>query len=347
MTSLLTLLLSATTLAPAAEPPAYKLETAFAQSIEANLTYESHTPNLVAREWILFGARLVDLPGQVKTSSTMEPGGREARELSELRRPLWVGRVPADTPEHAKSIALFITIKADLLSRHLVELRPGDKRPHAPALGDKERQASLLSHGMIDLKDAQFQQWLDTHELRRGKNESDLDCARRTFLVIRKNFTYEYKAIMDRRTGLVCKLGRSDCGGLSSLFVATLRTNKIPARMLAGRWAQSDRKGAKLEGVEYHQWHVKSEFFAEGIGWVPVDMSAAVTQRGGKELAYFGHDHGDFVVFHLDADFEVDTIHFGKAKLTWLQTPTWWVIGDGKVEPIKSTQDWQVRSKKK
>ena len=307
-------------------------------------------PNLVAKEWVLFAARVVDLPGQVKTSSTIEPAvpGNERVERTAAADG-GSGRVPANhSPNSPRPGSPFrIAIKAELLARHLVELRPGDNPPHVPALGDKEHQAALLSHGMIDLKDVQFQKWLDAHELRRGKNESDLDFARRVFQVIKKNFKYEYKETMDRRTGMVCKLGRSDCGGLSSLFVAALRTSKIPARMLAGRWAQSDKRGDKLEGLEYHQWHVKSEFFAEGIGWVPVDMSAAVTQRGGKEFAHFGHDPGDFVVFHLDTDLQVDTIHFGKHVLTWLQSPMSWVTGDGKLEPTRTTQEWQVRSKKK
>ena len=347
MNALLTFLLSVTTLAPAAPPPAYKLETTPAQHVEATLTYESQAPNLTAKEWILYGPRVIDLPGQAKTSSSLEPGGREASELSELRRPFWIARVPANTPQLAKSITIRMNIQADLIARHLVELKGDEKPPKVAALTDQEKKAALLSHGMIDLKDAQFSKWLDKHELRRGKEETDLDFARRAFLVIKKNFTYEYNSKMDRLTGVVCKAGKSDCGGLSSLLVATLRVNKIPARLRAGRWAISDKKGDKLGDVEYHQWHVKSEFFADGIGWVPVDMSAAVTQKAGKELAHFGHDAGDFITLHLDSDFLVDTIHFGKKPLTWLQTPTWWVTGDGKLDPIKSTEDWKVVSKKK
>ena len=345
MTSFLTCLLTMTTLAPAA--PVYRLESAPAQHVEAHLTYEIHAPNLVAKEWIVYGAHPVDLPGQTKVTSSLEPDGRAATELSEPRRPLWMARVPANTPQLAHSLTIRMNIQAELMSRHLVEMKPGEKPPPVPPLGDKERHAALLSHGNMDLKDAQFQKWLDAHELRRGQNETDLDFARRTFLVIKKHFKYEYKDSMDRMVGAVCKVGRSDCGGLSGLFAATLRANHVPARLLAGRWAQSDKQGEKLEGVEYHQWHVKSEFFADGIGWVPVDMAGAVTQKGGKELAYFGRDGGDFITFHLDSDFQVDTIHFGKHSISWLQSPIWWVTGDGKLEPTKTTEDWQVRSKQK
>jgi hypothetical protein len=76
-------------------------------------------------------------------------------------------------------------------------------------------------------------------------------------------------------------------------------------------------------------------------------MAGAVTQEGGDRLANFGQDDGDFITFHLDSDFQVDTIHFGKQTADWLQGPIWWVTGDGKDEPTKTTEDWQVRSKKK
>ena len=33
---------------------------------------------------------------------------------------------------------------------------------------------------------------------------------------------------------------------------------------------------ALLSGVEYFQWHVKAEFFARGVGWIPVDCSSAI-----------------------------------------------------------------------
>jgi hypothetical protein len=344
MTFLLTYLLALTPLAPAA-PPSYKLEAAPAQQVEAVVTYEAQFPSAEVREWVAYVSRLRDLPGQVKTASSLEPGGREASEVAGPQRPLWIARIPGP-PERQRSMTLQYKIRADLVSRRLVELKPGERPPKVPTLDDSERKAALLSHGAIDLHDPQFKEWLDKHKLHRAQNESDLDFARRVFLVIKREFKYEYKATLDRRTGAVCGRGKSDCGGLSSLFVATLRTNHVPARALAGRWAKSDVRGDKLEGVEYHQWHVKAEFYAEGIGWVPVDMALAVNQKDGAELRHFGRDAGDFIVFHVDSDFTLDSINAGHKAAQYLQTPFFWAVGTGNFDDMKSTQSWQVKPRR-
>jgi hypothetical protein len=344
MTSLLTCLLSLVTLAPAA-PPACKLETAPAQQVDAVLTYEAEFPKAEAREWVAYAPRVRDLPGQVKTLSSLEPGGTPASEVGGPRRPLWIARIPGP-PDHLQAMTLCYKVKADLLSRRLVELKPDEMPPHVPPLDDRERKAALLSHGEIDLNDPQFREWLDKYKLHRDQDESDLDFARRTFLVIKKELKYEYRARMERRTGLVCTRGKSDCAGLSDVFVAALRVNRVPARTLAGRWAKSDVPGAKLEGVEYHQWHVKAEFFGEGIGWVPLDLALAVNQKGGDELRNFGRDPGDFIVFHVDGDFTLDTINAGHKEMQFLQTPFFWAVGRGNFDELKTSQTWQVRPRR-
>src|SRR5207244_11195402 len=62
--------------------PAYMLKFAETQRIEAVLTYHIEMPKLVAQEWIVFAARPPELPGQVRVTTTLEPGGKPAFELS-------------------------------------------------------------------------------------------------------------------------------------------------------------------------------------------------------------------------------------------------------------------------
>jgi len=52
-------------------------------------------------------------------------------------------------------------------------------------------------------------------------------------------------------------VGWSDCGGLATLYVSILRANGIPARCLTGR------------SIDPNTPHVKMDFYAEGVGWVP------------------------------------------------------------------------------
>ena len=59
-----------------------------------------------------------------------------------------------------------------------------------------------------------------------------------------------------------------DCGSYSSLLAAWCRSLGIPARIVVGTWAQGKM-----------QAHVWNEVFVDGIGWIPVDASAAALLR--------------------------------------------------------------------
>ena len=138
--------------------------------------------------------------------------------------------------------------------------------------------------------------------------------------------------------------GGTDCGGLSALFVSVMRASDIPARMLVGRWAESGKEGDKVGGVTYYQEHVKAEFHADGVGWIPVDMASAVSYDQSKEgLRYFGQDEGDFLVLHIDADLRIDMRLFGRQDVGWLQGAALWVKGAGKFDDEKLSETWKVR----
>jgi transglutaminase-like putative cysteine protease len=150
---------------------------------------------------------------------------------------------------------------------------------------------------------------------------------------------------MDRHASQVCQAGRSDCGGLCLLFCSILRSQGVPARCLVGRWATSAKPGAKAGAATFFQQHVKAEFYVEHVGWVPLDCSSAILHDKSPEgLRFFGHDPGDFLVLHLDPELEVDTLHFGRKKLNWLQGVDYWVTGDGTLEGCTKKEDWVVEA---
>ena len=180
--------------------------------------------------------------------------------------------------------------------------------------------------------------------MRRAREESDLAFARRVFLDLRAACRYEYTARMDRRASAVCKAGKSDCGGLSALLVATLRANGVPSRVLFGRWASSAVAAATLGGLPYYQTHIKAEFFAAGIGWVPVDLASGILHdRSRRGLAYFGNDPGDFLTFHIDPSLDLDTHIFGRQTVTCLQVPAYWASGPGSFEGQSIKEEWEVK----
>jgi transglutaminase-like putative cysteine protease len=196
----------------------------------------------------------------------------------------------------------------------------------------------------VDFEAKPFQDWLDRAELRRGDKESDLAFARRAYSYLKSHFTYEFRPEgMDKRASAVCRGGKSDCGGLSMLFVAVMRANRVPARSLCGRWAASEVPPKKKGEMGDIKIHVKAEFFARGVGWAPVDMAGAL----GDERAFgcFGNDLGDFVVMHLDADMLVDAFDRDRVDAGGMQGTWWWRKGgSGKGERVE--EHWTVEAVK-
>ncbi len=132
---------------------------------------------------------------------------------------------------------------------------------------------------------------------------------------------------------------KSDCGGLCILFVAAMRSQGVPARALVGRWAISASHGKHGDSQE----HVKAEFFAQGVGWVPVDLSSAILHdKTAEKLKYFGRDPGDHLAFAVDTDVLIDTRYFGVKTITWLQSACYWARGAGNFDGEKTEEDWKV-----
>ncbi|HYH69356.1 MAG TPA: transglutaminase domain-containing protein [Urbifossiella sp.] len=327
-------------------PPRYAVEAKDTRRVTAVLTYHVVCPELKAKEWLVFAAAAPELPGQTKTKTTLAPNGTPATERGPAGRGLVVGRVPATTADLKTTLPIRATYEAQLRARTLVKLPSGAAAPKVEPLSAEERKLYLAEHGDMNFQHDAFQKWLRDEGLVRAK-EDDVAFARAAFRRVRDRVTYEYAGEMDRRSSAVCVSGRSDCGGLAALYAAALRANGVPARTLYGRWATSADPAEKLSGVAYYQWHVKAEFFAAGVGWVPADPGSAVLHdRSPDGLRYFGTDAGDFLTFHVDATLGVDAGPFGAQTVTNLQTPAWWVSGSGRVTPSRSTEGWTVEAAK-
>jgi hypothetical protein len=341
---LLALLAAGTALAA---PPALRLEITPAAAIEAALHFDIECPDLNAKEWIVYLPRLPELPGQTQVSSKMVGMGTPAEDLGPLRRPLLLARVPVRNAQQQTSLTVQVQYQATLQARELIALAADEKPPSVAALPDAMRKLLVAESPTLDFRAPAFRQWLKEKGLRRREREGDIDLARRVFRTIRRDFTYIYHPDLDRHASAVCMAGESDCGGLAVLFVGALRANDVPARLLIGRHAKSAEKGEQLGGVAYYQTHVKTEFFAAGIGWVPADPSARLTRDRSKNTAgleFFGADPGDFLTLHVDMDLILDSLVFGRKSVPVLQGIAWWVKGQGSLEGPTVKEDWQVKT---
>ncbi|MBO4611948.1 MAG: transglutaminase domain-containing protein [Bacteroidaceae bacterium] len=98
-----------------------------------------------------------------------------------------------------------------------------------------------------------------------------------------------------------------DCGNLSSIYISLLRAKGIPARHVVAIGANN----------RYHIW---AEFYIQGFGWVPVDVTYKNSNRNGN---YFGNYSDNLVVVQKGIDMTYST-SVGMMYIDLLQTYCWW-----------------------
>ena len=262
--------------------------------------------------------------------TTFRPDGEIVKEGSVLKRPFYRARIDAGTKEQQA----VLTIEATLCSRRLRPLAAGQEGPRVPGLPPEEVQWYTRSSRTLDTDSKVLNAWVERSDLKRKDGESDLAYARRVFVYIKHHLGYQFPT-QNHSASAVCAAGKSDCGGLAGLFAATLRGAGVPARLIAGRWAES-QQGDDLK------IHARAEFFAQGIGWVPVDLSQAVEDRAGDDFRFFGNDPGDFIVMTLDVDFALDPLGLGGRNLSVVQGISRWGQGGGGYRGSRSEGEWTV-----
>jgi transglutaminase-like putative cysteine protease len=316
----------------------YALERRPARRIKGVLNYSIDEPDGGVRAWVLYAPQAPELARQRDPRTTLDPPGRPVQEAGVLRRPLLVSQVTGKP----QGLQTKLTYEATLYSTRLVPRLAGAP-PADEKLRPAERDYYTSAAPSVDFREKRFQEWLDEAGLRRADRESDMTLARRTFSYLKHHFHYEYfHEGMDQRPAAVCRAGKSDCSGLSRLFVAVMRANRVPARPVVGRLAKSEVPGkTPAERTEY-QTHVQAEFFVPELGWVPVDMANAVADAG-REFAHFGNDAGDFLVMHIDSDVVVEDARGAKARAGGMQVPFWSFQGSSR-KGERVEQHWTVEA---
>lgn len=82
-----------------------------------------------------------------------------------------------------------------------------------------------------------------------------------------------------------CDQRRGNCTDFHAVFIGYARAVGIPARFAIGFPLPAERGDGKIAG--YHCW---AEFYAKGIGWVPVDASEAAKNPDKREYFFGAHD---------------------------------------------------------
>jgi transglutaminase-like putative cysteine protease len=82
-----------------------------------------------------------------------------------------------------------------------------------------------------------------------------------------------------------CDARRGNCTDFHAIFIGYARAMGIPARFSIGFPIPEERGQGSIAG--YHCW---AEFYARGIGWIPVDASEAAKNPARREYFFGTHD---------------------------------------------------------
>ncbi|HEY1424690.1 MAG TPA: transglutaminase domain-containing protein [Candidatus Acidoferrum sp.] len=93
-----------------------------------------------------------------------------------------------------------------------------------------------------------------------------------------------------------CDSKRGNCTDFHSVLIGMMRSSGIPARFEIGFPLPEGKSEGDIPG--YHCW---AEFYAAGIGWIPVDASEA-SKNPAKRDYFFGSVDADRVMFTYGRD---------------------------------------------
>jgi len=315
-----------------------------ADRVQVSLDFSVTIPSFKTDTWIFAVPEPPELPSQDLLEIDVVPSAKTLTDRSPLRRS--VRRVRIDVKDDAKSQAAGIEcdFTFQLYRRSLVACGHQDVSDVPKSLADDKRRLFLRPTAACDYTAEPLKAWKDANGLIRSGDEGEIGFARRVFQTLVRQYRYRYVPNQDRTASSLCQTDWSDCGGMSTLLVSVLRSEGIPARILVGRWAKSVNASDTVDGQPYFQTHVIAEFYAQGVGWVPADLSSAVLHdKTDAKLKYFGNNPGNFIVLHVDPGVEFDTDLDGLYRAEYFQTPAFWVRGEGELGTPNIKRSWIVQ----
>jgi transglutaminase-like putative cysteine protease len=93
-----------------------------------------------------------------------------------------------------------------------------------------------------------------------------------------------------------CENRRGNCTDFHAIFIGYARALGIPARFAIGFPIPAEHGAGRIAG--YHCW---AEFYAKGLGWVPIDASEAAKDPSRRDYFFGAHDENR-VEFSLGRD---------------------------------------------
>ncbi|MBZ5723810.1 MAG: transglutaminase domain-containing protein [Acidobacteriia bacterium] len=151
---------------------------------------------------------------------------------------------------------------------------------------DPKELAQYLQPDRLVPLDGQIRAWA-RDVVQKADAHTDLEMARAIYHHVISTVKYDKTGKGWGRGDIyyACQERRGNCTDFHAIFIGYARAVGIPARFAIGFPLPADRGEGKIAG--YHCW---AEFYAKGIGWVPIDASEAAKNPSKRAYFFGAHD---------------------------------------------------------
>jgi transglutaminase-like putative cysteine protease len=178
-----------------------------------------------------------------------------------------------------------IVMSLDATRREHIQSRlfTGPSLPHDE---DPKDLARYLKPDRLVPLDSQIRSWA-RDVVAKANAHTDIEMARAIYNHVVSTVKYDKTGKGWGRGDIyyACQERRGNCTDFHAIFIGYSRALGIPARFAIGLPLPADRGEGTIAG--YHCW---AEFYAKGIGWVPVDASEAAKNPAKREYFFGAHD---------------------------------------------------------
>jgi transglutaminase-like putative cysteine protease len=187
--------------------------------------------------------------------------------------------------DNPKESAFTVTMQFDAMRLEHVQTRLTGG-PRLARDEDPQQLAQYLKPDRLVPLDSQIRAWA-RQVVENANARTDLQQARAIYNHVVSTVKYDKSGKGWGRGDIyyACQERRGNCTDFHAIFIGYSRAMGIPARFAIGFPLPADRGEGKIAG--YHCW---AEFYAKGIGWVPVDASEAAKNPAKREYFFGAHD---------------------------------------------------------
>ena len=188
--------------------------------------------------------------------------------------------------DHPKERTLSVNISLDASRKEHIQYRLTSGTRLAHDESPQELSPYLKSERLVPIN-GQIRSWAQEVVDKAGAH-TDLEKARAIYNHIIATVRYDKTGKGWGRGDIyyACEARRGNCTDFHAIFIGYCRALGIPARFAIGFPLPADRGAGRIAG--YHCW---AEFYAKGIGWVPVDASEG--EKNPSKRAYFFGAHDE------------------------------------------------------